>query len=52
MSKAKLHVTKIIVERKFVGTQSVSDAFIPIIYEDLLKKLEQHRTLDNNYDTI
>lgn len=39
---------KIIVEREFVGKQSISDAFIPIIYEDIRSSVEQNPTFDKD----
>lgn len=37
---------QIIVKREFVGEKSLTDAFIPIIYEDIRKKLETGDTFD------
>ena len=37
---------KIIVQHEFVGEKSLSDAFVPVIVEDLRRKLEPARTLD------
>lgn len=39
---------KIIVDREFIGEQSLSEVFIPILYDDLRKTLEDNRTLDND----
>ena len=38
---------RLIVEREFVGTKSIGEAFIPIIVDDLCKKAEEVRTLDS-----
>lgn len=39
---------QIIVDREFIGEQSLSEAFIPILYDDLRKTLEENRTLDKD----
>ena len=38
----------VVVQREFVGNQSLLEAFIPVIYEDIRRKLETNRTIDNN----
>lgn len=38
---------RLVVEREFVGTKSIEETFIPIIVDDLNRKEEQTRTLDN-----
>ena len=37
---------KIVVKSECVGSQSVSDAFIPIVFEDISKAVNQARTFD------
>ncbi len=37
---------QIIVKREFVGEKSLTDVFIPIIYDDIRKKLENGDTFD------
>lgn len=37
---------QIIVKREFVGEKSLTDVFIPVIYEDIRKKLETGDTFD------
>jgi hypothetical protein len=37
---------KIIINREFVGTQSIDDAFVPIIYDDIKKRLDTKCTFD------
>lgn len=39
---------KIIIEREFIGTKTVSEIFIPIIFEDIRGKI---RTLDNEQNS-
>ena len=41
----------VIVQREYVGQRSVFDALVPILYDDLRRKLEPPRTLDNGWDT-
>ena len=36
----------IIISREFVGTQSIADAFIPVIYDDIKKKIDKDCTFD------
>ena len=43
---AKLPV-QMIVSRECVGTQSVAEAFIPIISEDIRRKIAEDDTFDN-----
>ena len=38
---------KMIVRREFVGTKSLTEAFIPIICDDIHKQMEQARTIDS-----
>lgn len=37
---------QMVVTHEFVGTKTVTDAFIPIIYEDILKTVSRADTLD------
>lgn len=37
---------QMIVRHEFVGTKTVTDAFIPIIYEDIHKTVSEADTLD------
>ena len=41
----------ILIKRKFVGKQSLTDALIPIICDDLRKDFESNRTLDKDIKT-
>ena len=41
----------VIVQREFIGGRSAVDALVPILYDDLRRKLEPPRTLDNGGDT-
>ena len=41
---------RIIVRREFVGTQTLEEAFIPVICEDIRKRLEEADTFDNGGD--
>jgi hypothetical protein len=41
----------VIVEREFVGDKSITEALLPVIFEDLRRHLEDNRTLDNSPDT-
>ena len=36
----------LIVQRVFTGEKSMEDILFPVIYEDLRRRLERHRTLD------
>ena len=49
--KRKRIVTKapvrMIVSREYVGTQTVAEAFIPIISEDIRRKIAEDDTFDN-----
>ena len=38
---------QMIISRKYVGTQTVTEAFIPIISEDIRKKIAEGDTFDN-----
>ena len=42
--KAKVQV---IISREYVGTQTVAEAFIPIISEDTRKSIAENDTFDN-----
>jgi len=42
---------KVIVEREFIGDKTLTEAFIPVIYEDLRRKAEQARTFDRRQDS-
>lgn len=44
MPKAQVQV---IISREYVGTQTVAEAFIPIISEDIRKKIAEGDTFDN-----
>jgi len=48
---AKKKPINILIKRKFVGKQSLTDALIPIICDDLRKEFESNRTLDNSAKT-
>ena len=36
-----------IISREYVGTQTVTEAFVPIISEDIRKKIAEGDTFDN-----
>jgi len=38
---------QMIISREYVGTQTVSEAFIPIISEDIRRKIAESGTFDN-----
>ena len=38
---------QMIVSREYVGTQTVAEAFIPIIFEDIRKSITENDTFDN-----
>ena len=38
---------RMIVSREYVGTQTVTEAFIPIISEDIRRKIAEDDTFDN-----
>ena len=38
---------QMIISREYVGTQTVTEAFIPIISEDIRKKIAEGDTFDN-----
>ena len=44
MPKARVQV---IISREYVGTQNVAEAFIPIISEDIRRKMAKDDTFDN-----
>ena len=44
MPKAQVQV---IISREYVGTQTVAEAFIPIISEDIRRKIAKDDTFDN-----
>ena len=39
---------QMIVSREYVGTQTVAEAFIPIISEDIRRKIAENDTFDND----
>lgn len=39
------------VQREFVGSQTLTDVFIPVIYEDMRRTLMDSRTIDNKDGT-
>ena len=41
----------VIVEREFIGTKSISEAFIPIIFDDIRKAAEKTHTLDSGQNS-
>ena len=45
MPKAQVQV---IISREYVGTQTVAEAFIPIIFEDIRKSITGNDTFDND----
>ena len=49
--ESKSNKVKINIQRKFIGLQSLTDVFIPVIYEDICRKLEDSRTIDNKGGT-
>ena len=44
MPKAQVQV---IISREYVGTQTVAEAFIPIIFEDIRREIAKDDTFDN-----
>ncbi|HEM4811151.1 TPA: stage II sporulation protein R [Streptococcus suis] len=38
---------QMIISREYVGTQTVTEAFVPIISEDIRKKIAEGDTFDN-----
>ena len=38
---------RMIISREYVGTQTVTEAFVPIISEDIRKKIAEGDTFDN-----
>lgn len=51
-SKLKTSNVKVNVYREFIGSQSFTEAFIPVIYEDIHRKLMDSHTIDNKGGTI
>lgn len=51
-NKQKTNNVKVKVQREFIGSQSLTEAFIPVIYEDIHRKLIDSRTIDNEGGTI
>ena len=51
-NKLKTNNVKVNIKREFIGSQSLAEAFIPVIYEDIHRKLMDSRTIDNESDTI
>lgn len=41
----------VIIEHEFIGDKTLTEAFIPVILEDLRRKAEQPRTFDKPLDT-
>jgi hypothetical protein len=41
----------VIVEREFVGDKTITEALLPVIFEDLRRQIESNRTLDTSPDT-
>ncbi len=41
------HPVQMIVSREYVGTQTVAEAFIPIISEDIRREIAKDDTFDN-----
>ncbi|MDL2258615.1 hypothetical protein LJC42_05630 [Eubacteriales bacterium OttesenSCG-928-K08] len=56
MSKKQNHVperkrpARIVVERHYIGNQNIGEAFLPVIYEELLKRIDR-RTFEERQDT-
>lgn len=51
ISKKKKRITaknsvRIIVQSEFIGTKSIAEAFTPIIYDDIQKRMVQADTID------
>ncbi len=42
---------RLVVEREFVGSQSATDALLPVVLEDLLRHAEEVRTFDKEDDS-
>ena len=42
-----IYTVQMIISREYVGTQTVTEAFIPIISEDIRKKIAEGDTFDN-----
>ncbi len=51
-SRRKSKEVEIIVQRAFIGSQSLVEAFIPVICEDIRKKIKDNHTLDNGSDVL
>ena len=41
------HPVQMIISREYVGTQTVAEVFIPIISEDIRRKIAEGDTFDN-----
>ena len=41
----------VIVAQEFIGDKTLAEAFIPVIFEDLRRKADQNRTIDNQLDS-
>jgi hypothetical protein len=41
----------VIVEREFVGERPFEEIVLPVLFDDIRRKAEQIRTLDNRRDT-
>jgi hypothetical protein len=41
----------VIVEREFMGDKTLTEALLPVIFEDLRKQIEGNRTLDKPPDS-
>ena len=39
---------QMIVSREYVGTQTIAEVFIPIIFEDIRKSITENDTFDND----
>jgi len=48
-SRVRTPVT-VIVEHEFVGDKTISEALIPVIFEELRRKAEKIRTLDKHFE--
>ena len=45
--KRIMQKAQVIISREYVGTQTVAEAFIPIISEDIRRKIAKDDTFDN-----
>ena len=50
--KRKKARPRLIVQRVFTGEKSMEDVLFPVIYEDLRRRLELRRTLDNECESV